>query len=44
MWYNGLQGFKLGERSTMADTAATVADYFGVKSPQHGESYLNLMV
>lgn len=44
VWYNGLQGFKLGERSTMADTAATVADYFGVKSPQHGESYLNLMV
>ena len=27
-----------------ADTVATIADYFGVKSPQHGESYLNLMV
>ena len=42
MWYNGLQGYELGERTTVADTVATIADYFGVKSPQHGESYLNL--
>ena len=44
VWYNGLQGFKLGERSTMADTTSTVAAYFDVKSPQHDDSYLNLIV
>ena len=28
----------------MADTTSTVAAYFDVKSPQHVESYLNLIV
>lgn len=28
----------------MADTTSTVAAYFDVKSPQYGDSYLNLIV
>lgn len=30
----------LGERETMADVASTVADYFGVTQPEHGQSFL----
>lgn len=36
----GLEGREIGERETMSDVAATAAEYFGVKKPQHGESFL----
>jgi phosphopentomutase len=34
-----LKGIKIGERDTLADVAATVAEYFDVKQPEHGESF-----
>ncbi|NIZ19586.1 phosphopentomutase [Entomospira culicis] len=33
----------LGERETMADVASTVADYFGVTQPEHGQSFFTLL-
>lgn len=33
------EGF-IGERKTLSDVGATVADYFNVKSPENGESFL----
>lgn len=43
VWRAGMHGHKIGERDTMADTAATAAAYFDVSAPQHGESYLDLL-
>lgn len=43
IYKKGLVGRQIGERDNMSDTAATAAAYFGVKDPQHGESYLNLL-
>lgn len=40
IYQKGLEGKQIGERSTMADVAATAAEYFGVEPPQHGESFL----
>lgn len=37
----GIQGRYLGGRETLADVAATVAEYFQVESPQHGKSFLS---
>ncbi len=39
----GITPCNLGTRSTFADVAATVADYFGVKSPANGTSFLQEM-
>lgn len=36
----GVQGKKIGERLTLADVGATVADYFKVAAPQNGDSFL----
>ena len=36
----GIYGRQIGERSTLADIGATVADYFGVPTTQHGRSFL----
>ncbi|MBW7473517.1 phosphopentomutase [Paenibacillus oenotherae] len=33
----------LGIRSTFADIAATIADNFGVQSPEHGSSFLSML-
>lgn len=33
----------LGERSTLSDIAATIADYFGVEKPQNGISFLKML-
>jgi phosphopentomutase len=35
-----IQGRYVGERKTLADVGATVADYFNVGAPQNGESFL----
>ncbi|AEB30187.1 hypothetical protein CAR_c15280 [Carnobacterium sp. 17-4] len=40
IYRKGLEGREIGERETMSDVAATAAEYFGVKKPQHGESFL----
>lgn len=36
----GIHGKYVGERETLADVGATVADYFGVNAPQNGKSFL----
>lgn len=36
----GIDSIEIGERATMADVGATVSDFFGVKHPQHGTSFL----
>lgn len=43
IYRKGLQNVFVGERETMADVAATAAEYFSVKKPQHGESFLSLL-
>lgn len=40
IYRKGLEGKKVGERETMSDVAATAAEYFDVKNPQHGISFL----
>lgn len=37
----GINGKFVGNRETMADVAASAAEYFKVDSPQHGHSFLN---
>ena len=37
----GINGKFVGNRETMADVAASVAEYFKVNSPQNGHSFLN---
>lgn len=39
----GVQGVVVGNRHTMADVAATAAEYFQVGQPEHGESFLALL-
>lgn len=41
IYKKGIEGKQIGERDNMSDTAATAAEYFGVKMPQHGTSYLD---
>lgn len=43
LYQKGKAGIKLGHRHTMADIAATVADYFSVTKPQNGESFWPLI-
>ncbi|MDO4431982.1 MAG: phosphopentomutase [Aerococcaceae bacterium] len=43
LYRKGTEGIRLGHRHTMADIAATVADYFGVSHPQNGESFWSLL-
>lgn len=40
IYRKGLEGKEVGERDTMADIAATAAEYFDVETPQHGQSFL----
>lgn len=37
---HGLNGRRLGLRSTLSDVGASVADFFGAKLPQNGQSFL----
>lgn len=39
----GVQGVDLGLRKTMSDVGATVCDFFGVRPPQNGTSFLPLL-
>ena len=43
VYRKGLQGVKLGVRSTMSDVGATVCDFFGAEHPQNGTSFLPLL-
>lgn len=43
IYKKALSGRHIGVRDNMSDTAATAAEYFNVESPQHGESYLELL-
>ena len=39
VYKKGTEGVRIGHRRTLADVAATVADFFEVSYPQHGESF-----
>ena len=43
VYKKGLTGVNLGLRSSLSDVGATVCDYFGVRAPQNGTSFLNLL-
>ena len=43
IYRKGLYGVNVGTRKTMSDNGATCCDFFGVKSPENGESYLKLL-
>jgi len=43
IYQKGTRNKKIGVRNSMADTAATAAEFFSVNAPQHGESYLELL-
>ncbi|WP_029688198.1 phosphopentomutase [Thermoanaerobacter sp. A7A] len=38
-----LKPVNLGERKTLSDIGATIANYFGVEKTENGESFLNMM-
>ncbi len=40
--YRDFKGVRLGLRKTLSDVGATVCDYFNVKAPQNGTSFLSL--
>ncbi|MEI5995314.1 phosphopentomutase [Candidatus Enterococcus mansonii] len=40
----GIEGKVIGERETMADVAATAAEFFEVKNPQNGQSFLHNLI
>lgn len=44
VWRPGIQPATLGPRSTLADVGATVCDFFGACRPQHGRSFLPLIL
>ena len=41
VYKKGIQGRHLGIRKTLSDVGASVCEYFGVKAPQNGTSFLN---
>ena len=43
VYRKGIQGVNLGLRKSLSDVGATVCDYFGVRAPQNGESFLALL-
>ena len=43
VYRKGVEGVNLGLRKTLSDVGATVCDFFGVKAPQNGESFLSLL-
>ncbi|USY54066.1 phosphopentomutase [Bacillus sp. 1780r2a1] len=38
-----IKAASIGTRNTMADIAATMADYLGIEKPEYGESFLNII-
>lgn len=43
VYRQGVCGVNLGLRKTLSDVGATVCDFFGVKAPQNGSSFLSLL-
>ena len=43
IYKKGLAGASVGLRKSLSDVGATVCDYFNVKPPQNGASFLNLL-
>lgn len=43
VWKTGMTGKELGIRKSLSDVGASVCDYFGVKAPQNGCSFMDLM-
>lgn len=43
VYRQGVSGVDLGLRKTLSDVGATVCDFFGVKAPQNGTSFLSLL-
>lgn len=43
IYRKGMEGHEVGIRNNMSDTAATAAEFFNIKKPQHGVPYLNLI-
>lgn len=43
VYRQGVSGVNLGLRKTLSDVGATVCDFFGVKAPQNGSSFLSLL-
>ena len=41
VYKKGIQGRHLGIRKTLSDVGASVCEYFGVKAPQNGSSFLD---
>lgn len=44
VYSRGIAGKNIGERASMADVAATAAEFFNVVAPQHGCSFLGKVV
>lgn len=43
IYKKGITGMSLGLRNSLSDVGATVCDYFNVKQPQNGSSFLRLL-
>lgn len=43
IYKKGLTGASVGLRKSLSDVGATICDYFNVKPPQNGASFLNLL-
>lgn len=43
IYKEGITGMSLGLRNSLSDVGATVCDYFNVKQPQNGSSFLRLL-
>ncbi|MCH1941478.1 phosphopentomutase [Holdemania massiliensis] len=43
IYRKGLSGVRIGTRRTMSDNGATCCDFFGVRAPENGTSYLQYL-
>lgn len=44
IYQKGKRGKKIGKRRSLSDVGASVCDYFHVRAPQNGESFLNRLI
>lgn len=44
IYKKGIEKVNIGHRETMSDIGATVAEYFNVKLPENGESFLKFLI
>lgn len=43
VYQKGVTGKRLGTRKSLSDVGASVCDYFGVKAPQNGSSFMDIL-